>query len=114
MKYGENSISLPMFIDTGAQKTCLNQSSWAKLAPHIDVSGWGEQDFRAVTVHGHSVNVYFGQGRTHGVNMVGMDWLKTARALLVAGYASSGCLLMHDNATNRATIPQLPNFKDGV
>lgn len=35
-------IFLPMFVETGGLKACLNKASWQKLAPGVDVLHWGE------------------------------------------------------------------------
>lgn len=91
-----------MFINTGGHTTCLNRSSWAALAPNLDVSSWSEHESRSVKVHGHDMDVFLGRGRLDGVNMVGQEWLKQAGALLVVGYRSACCAIMLDTAADRA------------
>ena len=97
-----------MFADTKGQKACLNKKSWEKLAPNVDVSTWDEGTFLRGSIHGVPAKLYYGQGQTEGVNMVGKDWLSAAKLMLIADYSLDGCLLLASNDSNRAQLPELP------
>ena len=96
-----------MFVDIRGQKACLNKVSWQKLAPRVDVSHWGESNFAIATVHGLPAEK-LGQGQTDGVNMVGRDWLRAGKLMLLADYNADRSLLMVSDDTPQARFPELP------
>lgn len=63
----------------------------------MHTSGMGPANCKLLSVHGVPSRVYFGQDRTHGVNMVGKSWLDAAGAVLIADYRNSGCLLLRSD-----------------
>ena len=103
-------IFLPMFVDTGGQKACLNKVSWQKLAPGVDVSHWGEDKFARAAVHGLPAKLYLGQDQTDGVNKVGKDWLRAGKLMLVADYNTDRCLLLVSDESTQARFPELPTI----
>lgn len=104
-------IKLPMFVDTGGQTVCLNRTSWKALAPHVNVTGWGERKSMFGTVHGvPDTEIHYGQGRTAGVNMVGCQWLSQAKLILVADYVRRGCVLVKSDESSRMSLPMLPDL----
>ncbi len=101
-------ILLPIFVDTGGQKTSLNKTSWQKLAPGVDVTHRGDNVFLRGTVHGVPTRLHFSQERTEGVNMVGQDWLMEGKLMLVADYNMDGCLVLVSDDITRSRFPELP------
>lgn len=99
---------MPVFVETGGQKACLNKKSWQKPAPEVDVSTWGKNKFLRGSIHGVPAKLHFGQGPSEGVNMVRKDWLSAAELMLIADYNMEGCLLLEPTDTTRARLPELP------
>ena len=102
-------VKLPIFVNTGGQ-ACLNKVSWQALAPNVDVSSWEERKYLFGTIHGIDAQVHFGQGRTAGVNMVGIQWLSRAGLILIAGFARLGCALVKSDEQSREALLMLPSI----
>lgn len=101
-------IFLPMFVDSGGRKACLNKASWQKLAPGVDVSHRGESTFLRGTIHGLPAKLHLGQDQTAGVNVVGKDWLSEGKLILVTDYNMDGCWLLVSDEITRCRFPELP------
>ncbi len=105
--YQDRTVQLPMFMDTGGQEACLNEASWAKLAPQLDTSTWREGTHKNVLVHGVLTELRLGMGRTNGCNMIGKSWMMAARAAIIADYEGEGCIIMRATPL-RDKLSELP------
>lgn len=91
----DTCVEVPIFVDTGAQETYLNETTMRLLLPPgIDYSVWSPNTTALMKVHGIELPVKLGIGQSLGCNIVGREWLSRAGAVLVADYKRNGCVVL--------------------